>query len=159
MANLDLYLLRHADAGDPAAWNGDDADRPLSVKGTTQAARLADFLAGRDLELDAIVSSPKLRARQTAEAVAGALGLAVATDGRLAERLNVDSLTDVIDAAGGGSVMLVGHDPDFSTLLADLIAAPEVPLKKGALARLTSPLPLRPGGARLRWLLPPDLVA
>ena len=54
--------------------------------------------------------------------------------------------------------MLVGHDPDFSELLAELIGIGELPLRKGALARLAAPWPLAAGSATLRWLVPPELV-
>ena len=54
--------------------------------------------------------------------------------------------------------MLVGHDPDFSELLSELCGATGLVMKKGALATLEIELPLRPGGATLRWLLPPELL-
>ena len=60
---IELYFLRHAHAGDPEAWTGDDAARPLSDKGEKQAERLGAFLAGVGFKPDAIISSPKLRAR------------------------------------------------------------------------------------------------
>ena len=53
--------------------------------------------------------------------------------------------------------MLVGHDPDFSELLGTLCAA-EVPMRKGALARVEIGSALRPGAGVLRWLVPPDLL-
>ena len=67
---IELYLLRHADAGDPMAWQGPDAARPLSGKGERQADRLGRFLAGIGFTPDAIITSPKVRAAQTAEGVA-----------------------------------------------------------------------------------------
>ena len=155
----DLYLLRHAHAGNPDAWTGDDAERPLSTKGRGQAARLARFLAEIGLKLDAIVTSPKVRARQTAEPVAAALGVKYITDARLASQLDEDVLEAIIRDAGGERVMLVGHDPDFSDVAASLCGAADLPLKKGALARLETDRPLKASGAVLRWLVPPDLLA
>ena len=87
-AKWELHLLRHADAGDPAAWAGDDADRPLSPKGERQAERLATFLADRGFAPDAIISSPLARARRTAEIVGGRLGIDVVIDERLAGPLD-----------------------------------------------------------------------
>jgi phosphohistidine phosphatase len=159
MAELELYLLRHADAGDPDAWTGDDADRPLSGKGRRQADRLGSFLAARGFAPDAIVSSPKTRALQTAERVAQALAVSVTTDDRLGGPLDLALLSNVLGSAGGRRVVVVGHDPDFSDLCAEIVSAAELPLKKGALARIETSLPLTAGGGRLRWLLPPDLVA
>ena len=54
--------------------------------------------------------------------------------------------------------MIVGHDPDFTELVSELIGAPSLPMRKGALARLDAARPLRPGGAILRWLIPPDAL-
>jgi len=82
---LDLVLVRHADAGDPAAWSGPDAARPLSGKGRKQAQRLARFLREIGLEPDAIITSPKIRAAETAAAIAEGLGIDVRTDDRLAD--------------------------------------------------------------------------
>lgn len=158
-ADIELYLLRHADAGDASHWDGPDTTRPLSTKGRRQAERLGRFLAQRRFEPDAIVSSPKLRALETARFVADALGIRVATDDRLAGALDLDVLEGVVDSAGGRQIVLVGHDPDFSQLAAELVAAADLPLKKGALARIDVTVPLGHGGGTLRWLLPPDLLA
>jgi phosphohistidine phosphatase len=153
-----LYLLRHAHAGNSANWTGDDADRPLSARGRDQAKRLGVFLAGRGVLPDTIVSSPKLRARQTANLVADALGVGVASDDRLIEDFELDALSGLIAGVGGTSLMIVGHDPDFSDLLATLVGAAEMRLRKGALARVDLALPLGPGCGILRWLVPPELL-
>lgn len=153
-----LYLLRHAHAGDPQGWEGDDEARPLSEKGRGQAKRLGAFMAAREFAPDAIVSSSKLRAVQTAELFAAPLARPVVQDRRLAGPLDLDGLAAVVDAAGGRRVVVVGHDPDFSELAATLCGASYLPLKKGALCRLDVSLPLQPGGAILRWLLPPELL-
>ncbi len=151
-------MLRHAHAGNPDEWTGDDAKRPLSTKGRRQAERLGRFLAARSFTVEAIVTSPKLRALQTAEIVAPHIGARYESDHRLAGPLDIALLQRVVLDTGSSKVMLVGHDPDFSDLCADLIGASSLPLKKGALARLDTPLPLRPNGAILRWLVPPDLL-
>ena len=157
--DMELYLLRHDDAGDPHAWQGDDAVRPLSEKGRRQAESLGRFLAARGVSFDAIVSSPKVRAMETAQLVADSLGASVAGDGRLGERLELEDLAALIEGAGARRLMLVGHDPDFSDLCATLTGAAYLPLKKGALARLDLALPLQPAAGILRWLLPPGVVA
>lgn len=53
--------------------------------------------------------------------------------------------------------VLVGHDPDFSDLAALLVGADQLPMRKGALARIEIDRPLRPGAGILRWLVPPDM--
>lgn len=155
----ELYILRHAHAGDPSAWTGRDADRPLSAKGEHQAERLGRFLAGFGFAPDAIITSPKVRAAQTAEIVARRLEVAVTTDDRLAEGVGLAIIEAVLrDAGDPARPVIVGHDPDFSDLLADLTGAAEIPMRKGALARIDVGRPLGPGRGTLRWLLPPELL-
>lgn len=157
---FELYLLRHADAGDPMAWDGPDEERPLSRKGRRQAERMGAFLAGLGFEVDVLVTSPKARARETADIVGAALDRPVATDDRLAQGLEVD--VEMLRAIVAGfpdarRLLLVGHDPEFSDLVETLTGA-AAPLKKGALARLDVLYDLAPGGVVLRWLIPPELL-
>jgi phosphohistidine phosphatase SixA len=154
-----LHLVRHAHAGDPEAWDGPDAARPLSEKGRAQAERLGSYLADIAFRTDAVITSPKLRAAQTAELVAAHLGVKVELDDRLAGSLDLDTLEAVLaDAQDPQRPVLVGHDPDFSELLASLCEAQNAPMRKGALARIEADRPLREGGGTLRWLIPPDAL-
>jgi phosphohistidine phosphatase SixA len=156
---IELHFLRHAHAGDPEAWTGDDEARPLSDKGEKQADRLGRFLAEVGFKPDVIVSSPKLRAAQTAQIVAGHLGVPFSTDDRLAGALDLATLETLLRDAGDPTRPVVaGHDPDFSELVAELAGAERLPMRKGALARVDVERPLRPGGGTLRWLVPPDLL-
>jgi phosphohistidine phosphatase len=153
-----LHFLRHADAGDPAAWTGPDAARPLSDKGRNQAKRLGEHLASIAFEADQIITSPKIRAAQTADIVAKPLGTDVSVDDRLAGGLDLDGLDAVLrDAGHPGRVVIVGHDPDFSELLSELVGT-GLEMKKGAFASVEVERPLRAGGGTLRWLLPPDAL-
>jgi phosphohistidine phosphatase len=157
--DLQLFLLRHADAGDPEAWAGDDAARPLSEKGELQAERLGAFLAEIGFQPDAIVSSPKVRAHRTAEIVGAAIGVGVRIDDRLAtgfEPAAVDAI--LADAGGPARPVLVGHDPDFSQVLGWLANADGVTMKKGAFARVDVRGAVADGRGTLRWLIPPDLL-
>lgn len=158
-ADVELYLLRHAHAGDSAKWEGPDSERPLSSKGKRQAERLGAFLAERGFAPDAIVTSPLLRARQTAQLLGDAIGIAVAVDDRLGGPLDVDDVNSIVERAGGTSVVLVGHDPSFSDLCAALSGTEYLPMKKGALARIDMALPIEANGGVLRWLLPPELIS
>jgi len=155
----ELYFLRHAHAGDPMAWDGPDEARPLSNKGERQADRLGRFLVSVRFTPDIFITSPKLRASQTADIVATHLGTRVEIDDRLASSFSVDMLEDVLrDAGDADRAVVVGHDPDFSALVAGLCGAPDIPMRKGALARIDIGRPLRPGTGTLRWLVPPDLL-
>jgi phosphohistidine phosphatase len=156
---IELHFLRHAHAGDPEAWTGPDETRPLSDKGEKQAERLGTFLAGVGFKPDVIVSSPKLRAAQTAEIVAKHLGIQISFDDRLAGAFEVEILETLLrDAGDPVRPVVVGHDPDFSDVLAELTGASQLPMPKGALARVDIERPLRAGGGTLHWLVPPDLL-
>jgi phosphohistidine phosphatase SixA len=154
-----LFLLRHAHAGDPERWAGDDAVRPLSDKGRRQAERVGRLLAGADEAPDLFVTSPKARAAETAEIVGEALGVEVVVDRRLVGPLFAEELGDILLAAGVAQrPCLVGHDPDFSSLLGELLGVSVVPMRKGALARVDFEGPVRSGRGILRFLVPPELL-
>jgi phosphohistidine phosphatase len=155
-----LHLLRHAHAGDPERWHGDDAERPLSEKGRRQSERLGRHLAGVDEAPDLFITSPKVRARETAELVAGELDVPVIVDRRLGFGLDLSTLSDVLLANRDAErPCVVGHDPDFSELLGDLLGIPPVPMRKGAIARVdVGGRTLVAGRGLLRWLLPPEVV-
>jgi len=154
-----LHLLRHAHAGDPYAFQGPDSERPLTDKGQGQARRLGRFLADHAFVTDLILSSPKVRARETAEIVAGHLAMPVVIDERLGGALDLGTLEALLhDQDDPIRPVLVGHDPDFSDLLASLSGSAGVPMRKGAFARLEIDRPLTPGAGTLRWLLPPDAL-
>ena len=157
---LELYFLRHADAGDSAAWAGDDTDRPLSNEGREQATRLGAYLKALKVKPDVVITSPMVRASDTAKLVGELLGRGITRDGRLAGGLEADGLAALLGEldAGVGTVLLVGHDPDFSSLVSWLAGAP-LSLGKGALARIDLPGgSVGPGRGSLRWLLPPDAI-
>ncbi len=156
----ELHLLRHAHAGNPDRWSGDDAARPLSDKGIRQAERLGALLAGHPEPPDLFITSPRVRAAQTAQIVAAAVGARVVLDERLGGMLDLDMAALILKPAGPASrPCLVGHDPAFSELLADLVGVPHLPMRKGAIARLSIDGPgLPPGRAVLRYLVPPDIL-
>ena len=154
-----LYLLRHAHAGDPMKWRGPDEVRPLTEKGRQQSERLGAFLAAAGFRPDAILTSPKTRAAETARLVAAALHLDVRVVAELGEPLDLESMDALLHSAGDPSrPLLVGHDPDFSVLAAELVGVAELPIRKAALVRIDTTRPLEPGGGILRWLVPPDLL-
>lgn len=123
-----LWLLRHAEAEDGLP----DDDRPLTERGAMQADAAGRALAVLGVHLDACLSSPKLRAVQTAERACEPLGVQVTIEPVLSgEPFDVRELT-----AGLGDVLLVGHDPSFSLLLHDLTGA-QARMKKGGLAGIS----------------------
>lgn len=156
---MELYLLRHADAGDPMAWTGPDAARPLSGKGRKQAGRLGRFLRGVRFDPGIVVSSPKVRAAETAEIVAENLGVEVRIDDRLAGGFTLADLPGLLeDLKTPARVVLVGHDPDFSELAEELVGA-TIAVRKGAFLRIDVPAEPQAGSGVLRWLVPPDALS
>jgi len=155
-----LHLLRHAHAGDPMKWDAPDDTRPLSEKGRRQAARLGALLAALDDAPDVLITSPKVRAAETAEIVAGATGTRVVVDDRLAGGLDLRLVEAILvdSAPDAERPCIVGHDPDFSGLLGDLLGTAPIMMRKGAIARVDVSRPIAHGHGILRWLLPPELV-
>ena len=153
-----LHLLRHADAGDPEAWEGPDAARPISDKGRKQSKRLGEHLARIGWQADVFITSPKLRAAETAELVAAHVKAKVSVDARLAGPFEIDDLEAMLrDAGDPERAVFVGHDPDFSDALSGMCAS-RLTMRKGALARVEIERPLRSGAGELRWLIPPDAL-
>lgn len=139
-----IYLLRHGDAEDG---DGDDAARRLTPKGERQAEAAGRALAALGAEIGTCLTSPKVRAFDTARLASSALGL----EPEVAEELRGGRFDSLALAAGRGDVLLVGHEPDFSGEVARLTGA-NVKLKKGGLAVVD-------GSTLLALLRPKDLAA
>jgi phosphohistidine phosphatase len=109
---------------------------------------------------EVIVTSPLVRARRTAEIVAEELGLSerLVDDRRLARGLDARRLAEIVaDHGEAMSLMIVGHEPDFSFTVAELTGGGRVDFKKGGLARVDVQGPRLDDGT-LAWLLTPALI-
>jgi phosphohistidine phosphatase len=122
-----IWILRHGDA--EAGEGKPDAERDLTEKGEKQSVAAGQALKELGVELDVCLTSPKVRAKRTADLACEVLGVDVEIDDRLAGG-DFDPLEL---AAGHGEVMLVGHEPDCSQAVA-LVTGSRVKLKKGGLA-------------------------
>ena len=113
-----LFIVRHAKAapGEP------DELRPLTEEGRATARDVGERLAGE--WPDAVVSSPLLRARETAEAIASAAGLDLEIDERLAPGADAAAVRAVVDGRGE-TVVVVGHQPDCSEIVFELTGRQE----------------------------------
>ncbi len=121
-----LWLLRHGDA----AKGSPDAERPLTDKGRAQARAAGEALKALGVDFDACLTSPKVRALDTARIACTPLGVEPQLESGLAAgSFDARELT----AGLGDDVLLVGHDPDFSNAVHDLTGA-RVSMKKGGLA-------------------------
>jgi phosphohistidine phosphatase len=123
-----IWLLRHGEAEDNAP---DDASRRLTEKGQRQSRTAGQALAKLGVELDVCLSSPKVRALDTARLACDALGLEV----EQTEALRGGDFDPEDVAARRGNVLLVGHEPDFSRAI-ELTTGARVDMKKGGLAAI-----------------------
>jgi phosphohistidine phosphatase len=151
---MDLFLLRHADANTEAAT--DDA-RKLSDKGIGQAGKVTRFCKDNRLAPELILSSPIRRAQETAQILADDLGIELITVRWAACGMHpASAIEELRSYVRFESVMLVGHEPDFSLLAAHLLGlrdAEQLRIRKASLTLLEIGA-LAPGGARLQWSIP-----
>jgi phosphohistidine phosphatase len=124
-----IWLLRHGDA--EAGASKPDADRDLTEKGERQSRNAGKALKALGVPLDVCLTSPKLRAKRTAELACAELGVPVEED----NRIGGGDFDPLELAAGRGEVMLVGHEPDFSSAVA-LVTGSRVKMKKGGIAAI-----------------------
>jgi phosphohistidine phosphatase len=160
---MNLYIIRHADAGDREQWRGDDTDRPLSDLGHRQARALGEAFRERKLAVEAVLSSPLVRTRETAAEFLGGLesGLSAQFNDLLAPgALKKRKLSTQIAGLRVESAALVGHDPDVPEYLAWLLGAESesVPLAKGGAALVAFDKTPGKAAGRLVWLITPDWV-
>ena len=153
-----LYFLRHGKAGSPT--RGDDDARELTAAGMDALRRAAPLWRRVNLRPDVVLSSPLVRARQTAELVAEAIGGEVLVDERLRPGASWGHLARAMAAhPDARRVLFVGHEPDLSSTVAHLTGAASVRLRNGGIAGLEFYGITEPGGGELAWLLYPDLYA
>lgn len=159
---MDLYIIRHAEA-QPLGEGGieDDADRPLTESGYAQCGRLAAALQRRDVTLERIVTSPLLRARQTAEGLLKNLAPPTPelhTCDHLAPDGKRRKLTRFLVGLGAQSVAIVGHMPDLSIYAGWLIGSKlaQIEIAKAGVACIRfKDEPNKHAGA-LQWLVTPE---
>jgi phosphohistidine phosphatase len=157
-----IYFLRHASAGQSKANPTQDAKRPLDKDGIDQCGYIGRALAGLDVQVDVIISSPLKRATQTASLVANEIG----HDGKvvfspaLAPSSTIEDFNGLLEShARQDAIMLVGHNPNLSQFLSALVSGGAnetgIDLKKGAVARIEW---TRRKPAVLTWCVTPKLV-
>jgi len=159
----EILFMRHGKAANPDGVG--DFDRPLTARGVRQARSVGEWLLAHDALPDAVLSSPALRAQQTAEETLRAAGLAPAmirTDARLYFNTHAKLMAALGEAAGIGSrLLVVGHNPWLEELVLEIAADP-VPhpggnwyMKTGTLMRFDV-TGLAPGSGKLLDHILPD---
>jgi phosphohistidine phosphatase len=160
---MNLFILRHGIAVEPGTPGFEnDADRPLIPKGERRIRSAAAAMKKSELSFDLILSSPFIRAKQTAEIVASELKLKKRLeffDGLISggnPKALIHALNELKPAPE--NILLVGHEPYLSRLISLLVsggADAAIEMKKGGLCKLEAGA-LRHGQcARLAWLLTP----
>lgn len=158
---MQLYIVRHGPAAERAEWTGSDFDRPLTPAGKQVVLRVAERLADLGIGVDAIVSSPYIRARETAEIVARTLGRTdrLELDARLGAGFGLADLMSLLaDYAGVSALMIVGHEPDLGRAICELVGTERLKMKKGAVALVDLPDPHSARG-QLQWAAPPRILS
>lgn len=149
-----LYFFRHGEADWPD-WKKSDAERPLTPFGKKEMREVAKFLHCLKVNPDLIVTSPLPRASQTAEIAAEHLKAKLREDELLAPGFGPSELRTILKRHRAKSLMLVGHEPDFTDIISKLTGA-ALKLSKGGVALLD--VDLSAEAARLLWLFPPKFA-
>jgi len=154
---MEIYFLRHGSAEPASATVGDDA-RKLAEEGRTEVRAVAEALCKGGIAIDCVVSSPLTRARQTAEIAAECFGVRAETDARLRAGCQLGDLQAVVLAQPHDRLLLVGHEPDFSMIVGQLVGGAHLKLRPAGVAALHADR-IEPGQATLLMLLSPQLLA
>src|SRR5688572_20296350 len=161
---MDLLIVRHAIAyeRDARRWR-DDALRPLTPAGIRKFGKAALGLRQLNIRPQRVLSSPLVRAWQTAAVLAEVAEWPEAVECRQLEPgCSLSELFAALRKLNVESIAIVGHDPGLSRFIAAGISrsagGAAVRMKKGAVARLTFVRQVRPGGGRLEWLMTPRLL-
>jgi phosphohistidine phosphatase len=157
-----IYLVRHAIAADRGDGWPDDSKRPLTAKGISRMREVARGLRALGVRVDVVVTSPLVRAKQTAEVLVDALkpSQPLALAAGLAPGIAPPQAAEGLDSfRKARRLALVGHEPGLGELAAWLIgASAPLPFKKGGVCRIDVPIlpPTRTG--QLVWMATPKML-
>ena len=151
---MQLYFLRHGEADWPG-WTKPDDERPLTDFGKKEVRQVARFLNRLKVKPDLIVTSPLPRALQTAEVAAEQLKTKLRQDEALEPGFGISELTTVLKRHPSKALMLVGHEPDFSSVISALTGG-FIKMSKAGVALIDIDPETEKG--RLLWLFPPKFA-
>ena len=151
---MQLYFLRHGEADWPG-WTKPDDERPLTDFGKKEVQQVAKFLNRLKVKPDLVVTSPLPRALQTAEVAAEQLKTKLRQDEALEPGFGIGELSTVLKRHRAKVLMLVGHEPDFSSVISALTGA-SLKLSKAGVALVDIDQEAQEG--RLLWLFPPKFA-
>ena len=151
---MQLYFFRHGEADWPN-WTKPDDERPLTDSGKKEVRQVAKFLDRLKVRPDLIVSSPLPRASQTAKIAAECLKAKLREDESLAPGFGMSELRTLLRRHRSKVLTLVGHEPDFTTVISGLTGA-SLKLSKAGVAMVDIDPDSEEG--RLLWLFPPKFA-
>jgi phosphohistidine phosphatase len=151
---MQLYFLRHGEADWPH-WTRPDDERPLTDFGKKEVRQVAKFLDRLKVKLNLVVTSPLPRALQTAEVAAEQLKTKLRQDEALEPGFGISELRTLLNRHGSKALMLVGHEPDFTSVISALTGA-SLKLSKAGVALVDFDPETEKG--RLLWLFPPKVT-
>ena len=151
---MQLYFLRHGEADWPH-WTRPDDERPLTDFGKKEVRQVAKFLSRLKVKPNLVVSSPLPRALQTAEIAAEQLKTKLRQDEALEPGFGISELRTLLKRHGSKVLMLVGHEPDFTSVISALTDA-SLKLSKAGVALVDFDPETEKG--RLLWLFPPRVA-
>jgi phosphohistidine phosphatase len=151
---MQLYFLRHGEADWPD-WSKPDDERPLTDFGKKEVRQVAKFLDRLKVKPDLIVTSPLPRASQTAEVAAEQLKTKLRQDEALEPGFGISELRSVLTRHRSKVLMLVGHEPDFTSVISALTGA-SLKLSKAGVALIDINPETEEG--KLLWLFPPKFA-
>jgi len=162
---MNLYIIRHAIAVDEGLPEyEDDSQRPLTDKGKKKMRQIAKGLRALGVDFDLILSSPYVRAKETAEILADVFKTkaGVAFSENLIPMGDPDLLiAEMNEKYSANSIALIGHEPHLSGLISLLVsdnASLDMTLKKGGVCRLSADDLHHNRKAALEWLLTPGIL-
>jgi len=158
---MDIYFLRHASAGEPKMNPAKDDERELDEQGIEQSHIVGRALAVLEVQPDVILSSPLIRARQTAEIVADEMGNKseiVVNEALQPHGTYKQFETLLARYKNSDAILVAGHNPSLTKFLSEMVAekpSEALELKKGAIAKVE-----REDGnpAVLKWMMPPKVA-
>lgn len=154
---MNLYLVRHGAAEDKSP-GGRDFDRELTEEGKKKMSAAVKGWENIIPNFDTLVSSPLIRALETAEIVRKAYGLKedVIQDNRLMPGSKTEEVISLVNEMPGDNIVIFGHEPDFSTHVSRLISnsGAEIDFKKGAVAKIVFQGRARLSAGTLEFLIP-----
>ena len=149
-----VFFFRHGEADWPE-WDAPDDERPLTKKGKAEVKRVAKFLRRVGAEPLLIFTSPLPRAAQTAKVIAKQLCLELGVEEDLGKGFDAEKFRRIVAAHDVASMIIVGHEPDFTRVIYALTGA-DVVLRKSGVALVELEEPWSKG--KLLWLFPPQFA-